>query len=67
MRIPYPFFTAIGALLDSGNYQDTIAHVIKQGKLASSWRGATRRAQARLYGIGLAIVEPSVSNMGYIT
>jgi len=41
--------------------------VIEQGKLANSWRGATRSAQGRVYGIGPAIVEPSVSNMGYIT
>ena len=35
----------------------------------SSRRGATRRArEGRLYGIGYtAVVEPSVSNMGYIT
>ena len=31
-------------------------------------RQATARAEGRLYGIGFAaIVEPSVSNMGYIT
>ena len=65
----FPYRTASGALLDSGNYQEAIRRGIGEGGLAElrSRRDAAR-AEGRLYGIGYAaIVEPSVSNMGYIT
>ncbi|MEH2535194.1 2-furoyl-CoA dehydrogenase large subunit [Bradyrhizobium sp. AZCC 1588] len=65
----FPYRTATGALLDSGNYQEAVARAIEQGKLAELMaRREEVRAQGRLYGIGFtAVVEPSVSNMGYIT
>ena len=65
----FPYRTASGALLDSGNYQEAVRRGIGEGGLAElrSRRDAAR-AEGRLYGIGYAaIVEPSVSNMGYIT
>ena len=65
----FPYRTASGALLDSGNYQEAIRRGVDQGALVElrSRRDAAR-AQGKLYGIGYtAIVEPSVSNMGYIT
>ncbi|MDI4232605.1 molybdopterin-dependent oxidoreductase [Bradyrhizobium sp. Arg237L] len=65
----FPYRTATGALLDSGNYQEAIARAVEHGQLAElRTRRDEARAQGRLYGIGFtAVVEPSVSNMGYIT
>ncbi|HXN66849.1 MAG TPA: molybdopterin cofactor-binding domain-containing protein [Bradyrhizobium sp.] len=65
----FPYRTVSGALLDSGNYQEAIEHGVNEGGLAElKSRRDAARAQGRLYGIGYtAVVEPSVSNMGYIT
>ena len=64
-----PYRTASGALLDSGDYAHTL-HVgaAKGGLDALRKKRDAARAQGKLYGIGVAtVVEPSVSNMGYIT
>lgn len=65
----FPYRTATGALLDSGDYSKalyTAAHAGKLDKLLAVRDAA--RAEGRLYGIGYCVVvEPSVSNMGYIT
>ena len=65
----FPYRTATGALLDSGDYQEAIARGVKDGALDElKARRDAARAEGRLYGIGYtAVVEPSVSNMGYIT
>jgi 2-furoyl-CoA dehydrogenase large subunit len=65
----FPYRTASGALLDSGNYQEAICRAVQEGALAElKSRRDAARAEGRLYGIGYtAVVEPSVSNMGYIT
>src|SRR6266702_4295892 len=65
----FPYRTATGALLDSGDYQEAIARGVRGGALAElKVRRDLARAEGRLYGIGYAaVVEPSVSNMGYIT
>ena len=65
----FPYRTASGALLDSGDYQEAIRRGVVEGGLAElKARRDAARAQGRLYGIGYtAVVEPSVSNMGYIT
>src|ERR1700688_1571492 len=65
----FPYRTASGALLDSGDYQEAIERGVNEGALAElKSRREVARAQGRLYGIGYtAVVEPSVSNMGYIT
>ena len=65
----FPYRTATGALLDSGDYPTTMAKALDQGGLAELRRKRdAARAAGRLYGIGYAaVVEPSVSNMGYIT
>jgi 2-furoyl-CoA dehydrogenase large subunit len=65
----FPYRTISGALLDSGNYQEAIERGVNEGGLAElKSRRDAARAQGRLYGIGYtAVVEPSVSNMGYIT
>jgi 2-furoyl-CoA dehydrogenase large subunit len=65
----FPYRTATGALLDSGDYQEAIARGVEAGALEElKARRDAARAEGRLYGIGYAaVVEPSVSNMGYIT
>ena len=65
----FPYRTATGALLDSGNYQEALIRGVRDGRLAElKERRDQARAEGRLYGIGYtAVVEPSVSNMGYIT
>lgn len=65
----FPYRTATGGLLDSGDYARAIDEAVRDGGLADlQTRRNQARAEGRLYGIGLtAVVEPSVSNMGYIT
>ena len=65
----FPYRTATGALLDSGDYQQALARAVSEGGLAElRARRDDARAEGRIYGIGFtAVVEPSVSNMGYIT
>jgi len=65
----FPYRAAAGALLDSGDYQAALALAVRDGGLAElRQRQEAARAEGRLYGIGFAaIVEPSISNMGYIT
>jgi 2-furoyl-CoA dehydrogenase large subunit len=65
----FPYRTASGALLDSGDYQEALIRGARDGGLdALKARRDAARAEGRLYGIGYtAVVEPSVSNMGYIT
>lgn len=65
----FPYRTATGALLDSGDYEAALDRAVIEGGLGELIaRRDSARAEGRLYGIGLtAAVEPSVSNMGYIT
>ncbi|PWK34225.1 xanthine dehydrogenase family protein molybdopterin-binding subunit [Cupriavidus plantarum] len=65
----FPYRAAAGALLDSGNYQLALTRALEDGGYDElKRRRDAARAEGRLYGIGFAaIVEPSVSNMGYIT
>jgi 2-furoyl-CoA dehydrogenase large subunit len=65
----FPYRAPAGALIGSGDYQKAVALGQEQGGLAELVaRRAQARSQGRLYGIGYAaIVEPSISNMGYIT
>lgn len=65
----FPYRAPAGSLYDSGNYQLSLALAVEQGGLAElTARRDQARAEGRLYGIGYAaIVEPSISNMGYIT
>jgi 2-furoyl-CoA dehydrogenase large subunit len=65
----FPYQAAAGALIDSGNYQRALELVQSEGGLADLYARRERaRAEGRLYGIGFAaIIEPSISNMGYIT
>ncbi|WP_249164265.1 molybdopterin cofactor-binding domain-containing protein [Bradyrhizobium jicamae] len=65
----FPYRTATGALLDSGDYPTAVARAVSEGGLAElKARREKVRAEGGIYGIGYtAVVEPSVSNMGYIT
>ncbi len=65
----FPYRTASGGLYDSGDYQRALQRLEEEGHLASlKDRARTAREEGRLYGIGFAaVVEPSISNMGYIT
>ena len=65
----FPYRAPAGSLYDSGNYQLSLALATEQGGLAElKARRDLARAEGRLFGIGYAaIVEPSISNMGYIT
>ena len=67
--VAFPYRTATGGLLDSGDYAGAIDAAVRDGGLAAlEAHRAAERERGRLYGIGCAaIVEPSVSNMGYIT
>ena len=64
-----PYRTAPGALLDSGDYARSMDRAAQDGGLAElKARRDAAQAEGRLYGIGYAVVvEPSISNMGYIT
>jgi 2-furoyl-CoA dehydrogenase large subunit len=65
----FPYRAAAGALLDSGNYEAVLVKALEDGGIPElQARRARARAEGRLYGLGFAaIVEPSVSNMGYVT
>ncbi len=64
-----PYRTPSGSLYDSGDYaaclDDALAMARYQERRAEA---VAARAEGRLVGVGLAcVVEPSISNMGYIT
>lgn len=65
----FPYRTPAGAVLDSGDYPAAVEKATAEGGLAELiQRRDAARAEGRLYSIGYAaVVEPSISNMGYIT
>ena len=65
----FPYRAAAGALLDSGDYQQALATLENSPEFKTILdRREQAKKEGRYYGIGIAsIVEPSVSNMGYIT
>ena len=65
----FPYRTCSGGLYDSGNYQETIELALGDGKLQDLQRRRdAARAEGRHYGIGFAtVVEPGMSNMGYLS
>jgi 2-furoyl-CoA dehydrogenase large subunit len=65
----FPYRCPAGAVLDSGDYLGAIDQAAAEGGLAElRERRDKAHAEGRLYGIGFAaVVEPSISNMGYIT
>src|SRR5437763_8017147 len=65
----FPYRCPAGAVLDSGDYHAAVEQAVREGGLDAAYRRREEaRAAGRLYGIGFAaIIEPSISNMGYIT
>ena len=65
----FPYRAAAGSLLDSGDYATALDIATGDGRLSRlRARRDAARAEGRRYGIGFAaVVEPSISNMGYIT
>ena len=65
----FPYRTASGGLYDSGDYQAALEIALRDGGYAALCERRDRlRTKGRMYGIGFATgVEPSVSNMGYVS
>jgi len=65
----FPYRTAAGALYDSGDYGRAVEIAIGEGRLEDLLRRrAAARTDGRIYGIGFAaVVEPAMSNMGYLS
>lgn len=65
----FPYTATAGAVLDSGDYHLAMRMARDAAKLDElATRRDAARAAGKLYGIGVAaIVEPSISNMGYIS
>jgi 2-furoyl-CoA dehydrogenase large subunit len=65
----FPYRTPSGALYDSGDYESCLDDALALARYDERREEAEgARAEGRLIGVGVAcIVEPSISNMGYIT
>jgi 2-furoyl-CoA dehydrogenase large subunit len=65
----FPYRTAAGSLYDSGDYPRAVATAVGDGRLdALKKRRDAARAAGKKYGIGFAVVvEPAMSNMGYLS
>jgi 2-furoyl-CoA dehydrogenase large subunit len=65
----FPYRTAAGALYDSGDYARAVDMTVGDGRLAALQRRRDEaRAAGRKYGIGFAaVIEPAMSNMGYLS
>ena len=65
----FPYKAAAGALYDSGDYLRAVETATGEGRLDDlKRRRAAARAAGRHYGIGFSVViEPGMSNMGYLS
>lgn len=65
----HPYHAAAGAWLDSGDYPKALDIAVRDGKLEElKKRRDAARAEGRIYGIGYtAVIEPTQSNMGYLS
>jgi 2-furoyl-CoA dehydrogenase large subunit len=65
----FPYHAAAGSLYDSGDYPRAVETAIGDGRLDDiKKRRDAARAAGRKYGIGFAVVvEPAMSNMGYLS
>ena len=65
----FPYRTPSGALYDSGDYEGCLDDALGLARYEERrTEAAAARAEGRLVGVGIAcVVEPSISNMGYIT
>jgi 2-furoyl-CoA dehydrogenase large subunit len=68
-RDAFPYRTPSGALYDSGDYEGCLDQALGLARYDERRTEAeAARADGRLVGVGVAcVVEPSISNMGYIT
>ena len=68
-RDEFPYHTVTGGVYDSGDYEAALDTALRASRYAERRAEQQRaRAEGRLVGIGLAAaVDPSTSNMGYIT
>ncbi len=68
-REEFPYRTASGGLYDSGDYSACLERALEVARYDERRaEQAAARDGGRLLGIGIAcVVEPSISNMGYIT
>ena len=68
-RDEFPYRTASGGLYDSGDYRACLERALEvAGYDERRAEQTAAREDGRLLGIGIAcVVEPSISNMGYIT
>jgi 2-furoyl-CoA dehydrogenase large subunit len=69
LKEKFPYRAAAGALYDSGDYLRAVETATGDGRLdALIKRRDAARAAGRHYGIGFAaVVEPGMSNMGYLS
>jgi 2-furoyl-CoA dehydrogenase large subunit len=65
----FPYRTPSGGLYDSGDYEACLEDALDLSRYEERREEQRRaRAEGRLVGLGLAcVVEPSISNMGYVT
>ena len=65
----FPYQAPAGALYDSGDYPKAVELAVEKGGLADLLKRRDQaRAEGRIYGIGYtALVEPGMSNMGYLS
>jgi 2-furoyl-CoA dehydrogenase large subunit len=65
----FPYRAAAGSLYDSGDYLRAVETATGDGRLADlERRRDVARAAGKRYGIGFAVVvEPGMSNMGYLS
>jgi 2-furoyl-CoA dehydrogenase large subunit len=65
----FPYKAAAGGLYDSGDYPRAVETAVGGGRLEElKRRRDAARAAGRRYGIGFAaVVEPGMSNMGYLS
>ena len=65
----FPYSTPSGGLYDSGDYEACLDHALELADyVARRDEQADARTAGRSLGIGVAcVVEPSISNMGYVT
>jgi 2-furoyl-CoA dehydrogenase large subunit len=65
----FPYRTPSGALYDSGDYEGCLDDALDLARYDERRAEASAaRGDGRLVGVGIAcVVEPSISNMGYIT
>lgn len=64
----FPYRTASGGLYDSGNYHQVLETALKEAHYQEFRQRSSENQGAKRFGIGIAaVVEPSGSNMGYVT